>query len=96
MEDTVKRLHRIDPVNALLLILNVVMAVYLLGLLGGCGGQADSGAAEAEPFGWCCEGVCGLDPIEADPYERCECPGGYIHPVLGTRGQCLPLTEDAP
>lgn len=54
-----------------------------------CGGATE----EPEPVGWCCDGICGLSPEEADPFEVCECPGGIIRPVPGTRGACVDAAE---
>lgn len=60
----------------------------ILGCAVACGG---SGEGEPDLFGWCCDGICGLDPQEANLFERCECPNGFIRPLEGTHGECLPL-----
>lgn len=62
--------------------------IAMLVLVLACGGNAES---EEPGFGWCCDGICGLDEWEADLFEQCECPGGFVRPAPDTRGECLPL-----
>jgi hypothetical protein len=55
---------------------------------------ACGGSSEPEPFGWCCDGYCGLTANESAYFERCECDGVVERPEGDKRGECVePLTE---
>jgi hypothetical protein len=54
----------------------------------GCAGSAD----DAEAFGWCCDGVCGLSAEDANNFARCTCDG-IVRPVPGTPGACIERGE---
>jgi len=62
--------------------------VLALALSLGCAGASD----DPEPFGWCCSGICGLGPEEADTFDQCTCDG-IVRPVPGTPGACVDPAE---
>lgn len=68
------------------------LLVLLLGLGLACGGEAPQ--VDPAPFGWCCDGICGLTANESDDFEQCFC-AGIEQPGDGDgRGECVePLTD---
>jgi hypothetical protein len=66
-----------------------MMMAALMALMA-CGADANSSTdyPEAQPFGWCCGGECGITGAElaADPadYPECTCTGV----MDGTTGDC--------
>jgi hypothetical protein len=56
----------------------------------GCAGSAD----QPEPFGWCCDGLCGLGADDAMLFETCSCDG-VVRPVPETRGECIELEDSS-
>jgi hypothetical protein len=63
----------------------------LLILALGCGGQAQN---DPVPFGWCCDGLCGLSASESEYFEECSCDGAERAGDGIGRGECIePLTE---
>lgn len=64
--------------------------ILLLAVIVACGGSA----TEAEPFGWCCEGFCGLTGADTAYFETCTCDGLVRSSDAGGRGECVdPLTD---
>lgn len=82
---TVRRaIKRASELVAFLLVLGALCVDSV-----GCAGAvATTRESDPEPFGWCCYGICGLDPWQADTFEQCEC-SGLVHPVPDTRGECM-------
>jgi hypothetical protein len=62
-------------------------------LLVACGGEAAS-PVDVAPFGWCCDGYCGLSANESDYFEQCTCDGAERPGDGSGRGECVePLTD---
>lgn len=70
-----------------------VLALLVIGL-GGCGGAAEHSESAEPPFGWCCDGFCGLSANESNYFEQCACDGYETGGDGVGRGECVePLTD---